>query len=765
MRASASRKKVMSKKSIIICIVITAVFIAAVTVALSILYSDQNENSPSMYESKEYGLLAAVPSDALFVLKTSSLSDCMDALDPENSILGQLVGTKARKSKFMSFLDTLAASPGIDSDAAAVVSGHHIGTITPLMILDAGKAGDEMSEGIRRIADAAGRSGLYSSYVDVSECTGGDNWLKRRSVLMVSPSDILIQSSERHLKRSVSVLDSEGMAESLSRISGRSVLIFPNADISRLISENMVRRYRSDAGFLSEFSECAAFGISTCTENSLSLAGVPAAGQDPRNFINVYRDINPSLPKVSGVIPSYTIFAATLPLDDVSSYHTSYMKFAETRALSRKLEENRKQLFRTSGTDPVVWAKSLDFKEVATAVFRSGASLEKILLMRLGNVDKDLIFKGLGEEEIKAGSEGIMPYRYQGFIPVLFGDLFRIKDESSFILRNGWMIVGSANALKEYVSGRATGYTLSEYVSDAGVEDRLARKDSYFSAYYSVSEYPELADSLFSKSFAESLKKSLDGISYEPVFLNVCEGRSGMNILFDIERTVVLKSKAPAFERDTTVVVPEGPFRVKNSGTGKMNLFYQQKNLYLCLQEEGGKGLWGVPFTSPICGCAQTVDYFANGKLQILFGAGSKLYLIDRLGRFVNPFPVELGKEILIGPDVYDFSGKRRYNVMVLHKDNTIEMYNLQGKKPAAWKGIAPSETITGLPERIDLGSNTYWIVRTSIQTLIYDFYGGDPLTVYEGDRMIRRDSKVVPVGGDSVEVTCYDGKQHTIKL
>ena len=50
-------------------------------------------------------------------------------------------------------------------------------------------------------------------------------------------------------------------------------------------------------------------------------------------------------------------------------------------------------------------------------------------------------------------------------------------------------------------------------------------------------------------------------------------------------------------------------------------------------------------------------------------------------------------------------------------------------------------------------------------QTLIFGFYGGEPLTVFEGDRMIRSDSRIIPGDGSSVKVVCYDGKTHTVKL
>jgi hypothetical protein len=203
---------------------------------------------------------------------------------------------------------------------------------------------------------------------------------------------------------------------------------------------------------------------------------------------------------------------------------------------------------------------------------------------------------------------------------------------------------------------------------------------------------------------------------------------------------------------------------VKNSGTGKMNRFYQNSHNSLCLSQDG-KDLWGVSFDKPLCGRAGTVDFFANGKHQILFCAGDKLYLIDRLGRYVKGFPLTLDKEVLLGPDIYDFNGTRKYNVMVLHKDNTVQMYNLKGQKPASWKGITATETIKNLPERLVVGGSTFWVVRTSIQTLIYPFYGGEPLTAFTGDQMIRPDSQVRTVDGTTVEFTCYDGKVRTAAL
>ena len=254
---------------------------------------------------------------------------------------------------------------------------------------------------------------------------------------------------------------------------------------------------------------------------------------------------------------------------------------------------------------------------------------------------------------------------------------------------------------------------------------------------------------------------------YSPVLMHVYSSGQDMHTDFTCLQLEHVRSRAPKFNRDTLVTVPAGPFSVMNSGTGRTNLFYQRANGAISLKEENGKGIWGVPFKKKLCGTAHNLDYHGNGNLQILFGAGSELYIIDRSGRFVGGFPVDLGKDILLGPDVYDFNGDNSYSVLVLHKDNTVEMYDLRGQKPQSWKGIVPpvNNTIKSLPERLAVGDKDVWVVRTSMQTLIYPFEGGSPLNPLEGDKMILPTAEIKVKNATTLEARCYDGKTRTVKI
>ena len=158
------------------------------------------------------------------------------------------------------------------------------------------------------------------------------------------------------------------------------------------------------------------------------------------------------------------------------------------------------------------------------------------------------------------------------------------------------------------------------------------------------------------------------------------------------------------------------------------------------------------------------IDYLKNNKLQMLFGAGESIHLLDRLGRTVGRFPISLGKGILLGPDVYDVKGNKDYTLMVLHTDNTLVQYDIDGKPLPGWKPVTLAERIISLPEPLTVGDGRYWVVRTSYQTLIYRA-DGTICADFSKKRKLTRDTQVEPLSSHEVGVTTADGRAMVLDL
>lgn len=731
----------MSRRFLIFCFSALAAMVVMIVAAVAFLYRDGENKTPVEHK---YSLAYAVPSNAVmacFLSEASSLSA---------PILSSF--------EFPGDLDEFFSSGNAQGIAGRpmAISLHYSGSLTPLYVFDAGSATKTASDDALALVEFACQEGFQAEYVDCSEIAP-DGPLASRSVVLIAKTKTQINLSKSHIREGRSLMDAAGFAE-VAKGAAEDVIFIPYEHAKVLLQKSLKSKYSSIASFFQTFAGWAT--VSLNDDRSFACVQDYADGSD---FMSVLSHDAPSVSSLSSMLPSYTSFALTLPMRNADSYISSYSAYLESSKKKVANQTWQDNLKKNTGISPKRFVERLGVTEVASASFICGDRMETVNLLKIDNADT-LLLRGTGDLRFN-GTPKARPYAYAGYVASVFGKHFSLADESFFTYMDGWVISGSAEAVDEYASGMALEYPLKTYMADAGKEDILAERVSSCVVYVNAPKGSAYMADVLGKDLCSLYDTFKGDAEYSPFVLWVFDKNGKMHTDLMSYQLEMNRSRAPKYERETKVIIPEGPFKVINSGTGKTNLFYQQSNGAICLKEENGKGLWGIPFKETLCGTAHNIDYYANGNKQILFGAGSSLYLIDRQGRFVKGFPADLGKEILIGPDVYDFNGVNAYNVLVLHKDNTVEMYNLKGKKPDSWLGISPGETITSLPERLVVGGKTFWVVRTSRQTLIYSFYGGKPLNSSKGDKMFLPDAAVKVKNSSTVEAECYDGKVRTIKV
>ena len=709
----------MSRKSLILCVTVLVGMLLVVGIAVFCLYSGTDVGR-KYAEADGPAAFDAIPADAALVAY-GSFAD----LAPFDA--DEFAGLKR---------------------CGISVSLHYSGKLHALYVLDLKKAEDAgvVRQVARRVIDA----GMI---------------MEQFGELMIFSSSVnLLKSSVRHLESEVSVNDSDGFRAAYKSVAGGTVLLIPSVYVGRLMSASFTGQLTRYSSFIERVADWYAFEVSDALP--IDLEGTFAYDGDDDEFLSTFASCIPGTSSVAECLPSYTLFAVTLPIRNISVFAESYQTFADSRQVLKSMKTKQKSLADKNNIAPMELLARLQIEELATAGFVVGSKVERVNLIKVACRDMELILQDSGINSLRGYKPAVHKWKYASYLSSVCGNLFQLKDESCCTYIDGWIVVGSHAAVDEFVSKGALDYTLKEYAAHAGQKDLLSAKPALAIAYFSLSEDRDRLADYLAAGFINDLNDYVPASDYNPAVLSVGKEGDKVTVCATVNSLKLSRTKAPSYDRDTTVVVPEGPFMVKMSRSGAMNSFYQNKQKSICLSDEKGQDLWGIPFRNNICGTAYSLDIFGNGKYQIIFGAGSSIYVVDRLGRYVYGYPLDLGKDILLGPDLYDFSGSGKYNLMVLHKDNTIEMYDLKGHKPASWKTIAlKNETIKALPEKFVAGGKTYWIVRTSLQTHIYPFTGGSPLTDFQGDCMIRPDSKVV-VGEEGVlEFICYDGKKRILEI
>ena len=703
----------MNRKGTIIAIVAIALMLAGIAWAVTRLYRD--EAPAQKAANTEYPLLKAVPADAAAVFCFDGTAKARRVLADSTGILRAFLAPES--PALMGYLSKAG-------EARMVVSLHNSGSLVPLVASEIKQAD---SASLAPYEALAAKAGLKTAVQD--------------GLLLASTSETLVNAAKRHLDEGICILEAPGLTDLTGRIGGSAVVFLSARQTPKILQTWSTARVRQHTDFVRTLADWTAFEWSATDDKHVVLAGTAACQEKSTSFLSAFQGLRMPAATFAEALPYFADYALSIPVGDITSYLERYRSFLDAKGRLTSYDKSLKDKAKRD-MSPEQWALHFDLKEVVRAAYQVDGIRQEVLLVKTGR-------------DIPSGSN---PYR--GNLATLFGSFFQVIDTTCVTLPGHWTVMGTAAAAGPFSDQQFLDYPLKERLTDAGLSI-----PSGIVAYTSVTDCPSILTELFAKTPARALDTYVTGAAYAPALAGIDLSAETPDIRVSLDKRALKGNKVQVLERDTTVVIPTGPFPVVNSGDGKTYSFYQNANLYLCLNDENGKGVWGVPFKEPLCGYVESIDYYANGKIQFLFGAGSSLFLIDRLGRFVSGFPVKLGKPVLLGPKAYDFTGAHGYTVMVLHKDNTLEMYNLHGKKPDAWKGIRAPETVKALPELLEVNEQKYWVVRTSIRTLVYGFDGGEPLTREEGGRMIRPDSRITPASRGGITVECYDGKTRDIKL
>jgi len=135
---------------------------------------------------------------------------------------------------------------------------------------------------------------------------------------------------------------------------------------------------------------------------------------------------------------------------------------------------------------------------------------------------------------------------------------------------------------------------------------------------------------------------------------------------------------------DGAVVTKPLFFTNHNTGAKELVLQDERNNLYLI--NAAGRILWKIQLEEKIIGNIYMIDFYRNGKYQILFAGRNNLYLFDRNGNRVERFPVRLRAPAAGPPALFDYDNNRDYRIFVPGEDKIIYAYDKYGNTVKGWK-------------------------------------------------------------------------------
>ena len=166
------------------------------------------------------------------------------------------------------------------------------------------------------------------------------------------------------------------------------------------------------------------------------------------------------------------------------------------------------------------------------------------------------------------------------------------------------------------------------------------------------------------------------------------------------------------------------PVFVTNHYTKENEIFVQDLNNKIYLINKVGRILWKLQLDEKINSDIYQVDYYKNGKLQLLFSTKSKIHLIDRNGNYVERYPVKLRSDATAGMALFDYDKNLDYRIFIPCKNKNVYVYNIEGNLVNGWEFEQTDGYVTTPVQHFRVHNNDFLIFADQVRVYILNRRG-----------------------------------------
>jgi hypothetical protein len=173
---------------------------------------------------------------------------------------------------------------------------------------------------------------------------------------------------------------------------------------------------------------------------------------------------------------------------------------------------------------------------------------------------------------------------------------------------------------------------------------------------------------------------------------------------------------------DTTAGIK--PFFFTNHNTGAKEIFIQDARNNAYLINAAGRVLWKVPLKEKITGTVYMIDYYRNGKYQLLFSGKNNLHLLDRNGNYVERYPVRLRSPATNSLALFDYDNNSIYRLVIAGEDKLIYCYDKSGSVVKGWEPFRSAGFVTAEAGFYKVSGKDYIVVSDESSIYFLDRSG-----------------------------------------
>jgi hypothetical protein len=328
----------------------------------------------------------------------------------------------------------------------------------------------------------------------------------------------------------------------------------------------------------------------------------------------------------------------------------------------------------------------------------------------------------------------------QNLFSNLCGDFFSDNFKYVTSINNAMLFSNEIQAISDFRKTVSEKNNLQANERVVNFIDKNLSIESAYLFYADVFKCKEKITSGLSKNIVKILDQSPEMLDkYELAALTIQKLKS--NLFF--KACVNFNPKTKLYQNtlwetllDTSLYT--NPTTVKNHITNETELVCADVSNNLYLLSSTGKILWKKNIGEKILGGIKQIDYFNNGKLQMLFNTENQLYIIDRNGNNVSGFPLKLNTSAVGALTLFDYENNQNYRLWIPLKNNTTVCYAINGKPLVDFSPVK------------NAGQVIRHILQQKDYFVLIDTLGNINVTNRKGETRVKLNTKIA-IGPQSV--------------
>jgi hypothetical protein len=570
------------------------------------------------------------------------------------------------------------------------------------------------------------------------------------TIAMFSFTSLLVEESIRQVKTGKAVNDTKAFKkiESTSKNELRVYFNYPFLrDYASALSENSNSLFYSLASSFARWS-----GLKATSDNSSLILSGKTSSLDSTDLLNQMRFQQPQALRATTIAPSRSAMLLQFGLSNPRDFFNRLNRHSLYAVVGRakRYEEIQKNLKLDLEQHLTSWISNemaLAISEPASAYVdnnlyafiradNTSEAMSKLKAVRTAAEKK----YGTAKREERYHNCLISSIPVEGIVPLMYGRMFGGINNCFFTAINDYIVFANqSSALKDLI--------------DENDEGRVLEKDSVFRS--TIEKLSPASN--FSFYFSPQHAVNMTGPSFGTTFINLLSHSTNIraqwnNAGADINTKIVIdfgkkaeplpvllfSSQLDSSASVTPIVITDGlkqPF-----------IFVQDAATNLCKIDFSGNIVWKKQLNEKIIGGFSTVDFYRDGRSQLLFNTDSLLHLIDVNGNDVGNYPIRLPAK---ASNACSASDK---NIFIACINQMVYAYQLNGKPLSDWSYYHTNTLVKRRIQQFTIDNSKYLAINEEGDAVTFLDMKGNVKASFKDKFVQANNSGVYYIGMDSTE-------------